>query len=122
MTVSDVNMNKHPGFAYHKLNTVGQTKIAEIEFFYNRLLGALRSVCPPGRDFSIAITDLESSCYRAKKSVSLEPTNHEVPAGDEVVVTQKPVTYDPCPRCGISRLTGCDHYAAQVDSQKENTP
>lgn len=69
-----------PLFEVHMLNDVGKEKARNIAEAYNSLLGTLKNHCPDSREFSVAKTKLEESCFFAKKSIANVPENQQDPA------------------------------------------
>lgn len=67
----------HREFAVHKLNDVGLAKANQIAQEFDKLLTALSSTCPEGREFAIVKTKLEEASFFAKKSVALESAYQE---------------------------------------------
>lgn len=63
-------------FRSHLLNDVGKDKAAQIATAYDACLAALTSICPDGREFAIAKTKLEESCFFAKKAMVADEMNH----------------------------------------------
>lgn len=59
----------HKEFAVHILDSQGIDKAQEIAKAYGRLLTELEKLCEPNREFSIAKTKLEESCFFAKKAM-----------------------------------------------------
>lgn len=56
-------------FAYHKPSDNGMEKITELRAGYSRLKMALERNCPPSRQLSVALTELETSAMWAIKAV-----------------------------------------------------
>ena len=65
-------------FAYHKPSQVGLEKITELREQYSNLKQTLESVCPPSRQLSVAITELETSAMWAVKAVVFNDPASEV--------------------------------------------
>lgn len=68
-------MNKE--FTAHLLNDTGISKAKELATKFDELLEYLKTVCPEGREFSIAKTKLEEASFFAKKSVACDPVNQK---------------------------------------------
>ncbi len=56
-------------FAYHKPSPEGLNKIREIREEFSKLNSLITEVCPPSRERSVAITELETCAMWAIKSV-----------------------------------------------------
>jgi hypothetical protein len=64
-------------FKFHKLNDKGIEKAQKIQEIFEKCLVALEQHCEEGREFSIAKTKLEESCFFAKKSMAVSVKNRE---------------------------------------------
>ncbi len=65
-------------FAYHKPSEEGLFKINNLREQYSTLKGLLEATCPPSRQLSVAITELETSAMWAIKAVVFNDPNSEV--------------------------------------------
>lgn len=64
-------------FTFHKLNTTGIENAKKISMAFDILLNRLNEICPQTREFSIAKTKLEESCFFAKKAMACQIENQE---------------------------------------------
>lgn len=62
-------------FRHLPLNAKGQEKVEEIQALFENLDHELSYLVEPGRETSLAITQLEIACFWLKKSVSLQKEN-----------------------------------------------
>ena len=67
-------------FAYHKPSAAGLATITEVREAYSSLLDLIEEACPPSRERSVAITELETSAMWAIKSVVCNDPESEVSA------------------------------------------
>lgn len=58
-------------FAYHKPSTDGMVKINALREAYSGLKALIEATCPPSRQLSVAITELETSAMWAIKLLFL---------------------------------------------------
>lgn len=65
-------------FAYHKPSEEGLAKINAIREKYSEVKKLLEDTCPPSRQLSVAITELETSAMWAIKSVVFNDPKSEV--------------------------------------------
>lgn len=65
-------------FAYHKPSSDGLAKINAIRQAYSVTKALLETLCPPSRQLSIALTELETSAMWAIKSVVFNDPLSEV--------------------------------------------
>jgi hypothetical protein len=65
-------------FAYHQPSPEGLKKITAIRESYSGLKKLLETECPPSRQLSVAITELETSAMWAIKAVVFNDPNSEV--------------------------------------------
>lgn len=56
-------------FAYHKPSPEGLNKITELRLAYSEMMRVIEANCPPSRQKSVAITELETSAMWAIKAV-----------------------------------------------------
>lgn len=70
-------------FKFHKLNKTGIDKAKLISVGYDTLLDRMKLICPESREFSIAKTKLEESCFYAKKAMANAQENLEIDQGSE---------------------------------------
>ena len=68
-----------PLFQVHRLNADGMKKAEVIAGTFTDCLYTLATVCPTGREFSIARTKLEEAAFFAKKAMASQPENQETP-------------------------------------------
>lgn len=68
-------MNKQ--FEVHMLNEASKTKSVFIAGVFDKLLDALKFVCPEGRELAIVRTKLEEACFFAKKAMAVQEANQE---------------------------------------------
>jgi hypothetical protein len=63
-------------FAYHKPSQLGLEKITTLREHFSELKKDIETICPPSRERSVALTELETSAMWAIKSVvSNDPTS-----------------------------------------------
>jgi hypothetical protein len=67
--------NMDPLFEVHKLNEQGLRLAAAIAAIFNGALADLSTYCPAGREWSIAKTKMEESCFFCKKAMANDPKN-----------------------------------------------
>ncbi len=65
-------------FRVPKLNHTGSQNAQLIAFAFNKLLTVLNNVCPECREFAIAKSKLEESCFYSKKAMASNRMNQEV--------------------------------------------
>ena len=65
-------------FAYHKPSAIGLQKITEIRKGYSEIKRLLENNCPPSRQLSVALTELETSAMWAIKAVVFNDPKSEV--------------------------------------------
>lgn len=65
-------------FAYHKPSEDGMSRITNIREAYSRVKAVLETNCPPSRQLSVAITELETSAMWAIKAVVFNDPTSEV--------------------------------------------
>lgn len=56
-------------FAYHKPSDDGHARITALRLAFSRVKAAIEANCPPSRQQSVAITELETSAMWAIKAV-----------------------------------------------------
>ena len=56
-------------FAYHKPSPEGLAAIAKLRSAFSEVANAIDSICPPSRERSVAITELETAAMWAVKAV-----------------------------------------------------
>jgi hypothetical protein len=59
------------------LNENGKRSLELISILYDNLLEELRTLCEESREFSIATTKLEESCFFAKKAACIKKENQK---------------------------------------------
>jgi hypothetical protein len=62
-------------FAYHKPSDDGFVRITAIREAYSVIKNLLETTCPPSRQLSVAITELETSAMWAIKAVVFNDPN-----------------------------------------------
>lgn len=65
-------------FAYHKPSDDGLLKITTVREAYSQLKRVIESNCPPSRQLSVALTELETSAMWAIKAVVFNDDKSEV--------------------------------------------
>lgn len=65
-------------FAYHKPSSVGLARITKLREDFSALKLTIETLCPPSRERSVAITELETSAMWAIKAVVFNDPNSEV--------------------------------------------
>lgn len=65
-------------FAYHKPGNTGVERIQRIREAYSDLKRAIEAQCPPSRERSVAITELETSAMWATKAIVVNDPESEV--------------------------------------------
>lgn len=65
-------------FAYHKPSVVGFEKINALREGFSTLKTLIEKTCPPSRQLSVAITELETSAMWAIKAVVFNDPDSEV--------------------------------------------
>lgn len=65
-------------FSYHKPSEDGLVKIAQLREKYSELATLIDEICPPSRERSIGITELETSAMWTIKSVVCNDPDSEV--------------------------------------------
>jgi hypothetical protein len=65
-------------FAYHKPSPNGLKKVSSLREMYSVLVQDLKEMCPPSRELSTAITNLETSAMWAIKAVVFNDPDSEV--------------------------------------------
>lgn len=65
-------------FAYHKPSPEGLEKITVLRHSFSALKQRIEETCPPSRERSVAITELETSAMWAIKAVVFNDPNSEV--------------------------------------------
>lgn len=56
-------------FAYHRPSADGMQRINDVRQAYSDLKAVLEAACPPSRQLSVALTELETSAMWAIKAV-----------------------------------------------------
>ena len=62
-------------FEVHMLNEQGRKNAEILAASFDCLLSVLKTKCPEGREFALAKTRLEESCFYAKKAMAAQPEN-----------------------------------------------
>lgn len=65
-------------FAYHKPSDDGLAKITNLREQFSKIKESIEINCPPSRERSVAITELETSAMWAIKAVVFNDPNSEV--------------------------------------------
>lgn len=65
-------------FAYHKPSDDGMAKITALREAFSAVKATIEANCPPSRQTSVAITELETSAMWAIKAVVFNDPNSEV--------------------------------------------
>lgn len=68
----------HPAFQVHRLNESGLEKASKIARLYDDLVAELSIMGLGGsREYALAVTKLEESCFFAKKGMANQPVNQQ---------------------------------------------
>ena len=65
-------------FAYHKPSPVGLERITHLRETFSTMKTTIENMCPPSRERSVALTELETSAMWAIKAVVFNDPNSEV--------------------------------------------
>jgi hypothetical protein len=65
-------------FAYHKPSDDGMKKITELRAAFSQVKRVIEATCPPSRQTSVAITELETAAMWAIKAVVFNDPKSEV--------------------------------------------
>ena len=65
-------------FAYHKPSADGLLKINSLKHLFSHIHDKIESICPPSRERSVALTELETTAMWAIKAVVANDPKSEV--------------------------------------------
>lgn len=62
-------------FQVHMLNDKGKAEAEQLAEAYSRLLDTIDQLVPQSREKSVAITELQTSAFWAKRGIAVQPDN-----------------------------------------------
>ncbi len=64
-------------FNVHMLNDKGRAEAEQLATAYSALLDVIDQLVPQSREKSVAITELQTSCFWAKRGIAIQPDNQQ---------------------------------------------